>query len=158
MTRRISSWKELGSRGAEARKIAQLSQADLATAVRLDRTAITKVESGERKLDSLELTRIANVLKLPIEWFLTPPLPAVGSRRASRDPTDESKAEALLERLAQDVKLVIDLRLLYPPALPKPMSIAPLERAEASACDLRRQLELPPGPIWELWAAAGRVG
>ena len=158
MTRRISSWKELGSRVAEARKIAQLSQADLATAVRLDRTAITKVESGERKLDSLELTRIANVLKLPIEWFLTPPLPAVVSRRASREPTDESKADALLERLAQDVKLVIDLGLLDPPALPKPMSIDSLERAEASACDLRRQLELPPGPIWELLAVAERVG
>ena len=86
MSESLREWRELGSRLADARKVARLSQAEVAVAVGLDRTAITRIENGDRKLDSLELLRIAGILKRPIEWFLAPQLPAVVRRRASRAP------------------------------------------------------------------------
>lgn len=151
-------WQELGSRVADARKVAQLSQAELAAAVSLDRTAITKVEAGERKIDSLELSRIAGVLKRPIDWFLTPPLPAVVSRRRSRTPTEASRADALLEALAGDAQLVIGLGLLAPPTPPDAGLIDSVASAETAAREFRRQLSVPPGPIWDLLALAEAVG
>lgn len=158
MAETLKGWQELGQRVAEARKVAQFSQAELAAAVKLDRTAITKVENGERKLDSLELVGIARVLKRSVEWFLSPPLPAVVSRRKQREPADESRADALLEELARDVKLVIELGLLKPPPAPLPGAVDSVERAEIAARHVRRHLELPSGPVWDLLAVAERLG
>jgi Zn-dependent peptidase ImmA (M78 family)/transcriptional regulator with XRE-family HTH domain len=158
MAQALKSWQELGARVAEARKVAQLSQAELATAVNLDRTAITKLESGERKLDSLELVRIAGVLKRSIDWFLSPPLPAVVSRRKRRDTTDESRADAVLEGLAHDVKLVTELGLLAPPSTPRLVAVDSVETAEVAARTLRQHLGLSPGPVWDLLAVAERLG
>jgi len=158
MAQTAKSWRELGSRLADARKVARLSQAELAAAVRLDRTAITKIEAGERKLDSLELARIATVLKRPIDWFLAAPLPVVASRRRSREPVDESQADALLESLARDVKLLFELELLEPPTPARPVVIDSVVSAEAAARDLRKRLALPPGPVWDLLAVVERAG
>ena len=127
MAQALKSWQELGARIAEARKVSQLSQAELAAAVKLDRTAICKLESGERKLDSLELVRIAGVLKRSIDWFLSPPLPAVVSRRKERGSNDESKADALLDGLARDVKLLTEMGLLAPPPAPEPIAVDSVE-------------------------------
>lgn len=154
----LTSWQEVGSRVAEARKASRLNQAELAAAVRLDRTAITKVEAGERKLDSLELARIAEVLKRPIEWFVVPPLPAVVSRRKTRDFEDESQADVLLEWLARDVNLLIELNILEPPPPFRPRSVDSVESAEVAARELRKHLGLLPGPVWDLQAVAERVG
>lgn len=152
------SWQNLGSRVAEARKLAQLSQAELATAVALDRTAITRVEAGERKLDSLELAKVAHLLKRPIDWFLSTPLPAVVSRRESRGATDESKADALLEDLAGDLKLLLELGLLAPQPAPPPCALDSVESAELAARALRRRLGLGPGPVWDLVAVCEGAG
>jgi Zn-dependent peptidase ImmA (M78 family)/DNA-binding XRE family transcriptional regulator len=158
MTRGINNWKELGSKVAEARKVAQLSQADLGAAVRLDRTAITKIESGERTLDSLELARVARVLRRPIDWFLTAALPAVVSRRAHRETQDESREDALLEEIARDVSLLTELGLLIPPKAPKPFSIDSVKRAETAARNLRRHLGLGSDPVWDLLSVVERAG
>ena len=158
MVQPLKNWQELGARIAEARKVSQLSQAELATAVNLDRTAITKLESGERKLDSLELVRIAGVLKRSVDWFLSRPLPAVVSRRKRRGTSDESKADALLDGVARDVKLLVDMGLLSPPPAPQPVAVDSVETAELAARDLRRQLALPSGPVWDLLALAERLG
>jgi Zn-dependent peptidase ImmA (M78 family)/transcriptional regulator with XRE-family HTH domain len=152
------TWQQVGARLAEARKTARLSQAELAEAVRLDRTAITKLEAGERKLDSLELARLAEVLQRPIEWFIRPSPPAAVSRRKSRDLTDESQADVLLDSLARDVTLLMELRLLEPQPPFQPLGVESVASAEAAARDLRKHLGLPPGPVWELQAMAERVG
>ncbi len=55
---------------AAARRERGLTQADLARASSLDRTAVSKIERGHRKVGSLELARIARVLGRPLEWFL----------------------------------------------------------------------------------------
>ena len=158
MAQALKNWQELGARIAEARKVAQLSQAELATAVKLDRTAITKLESGERKLDSLELVRIAGVLKRSIDWFLSQPLPAVVSRRTRRETSDESKADALLDGVARDVKLLVEMGLLVPPLAPRPIAIDSVETAELAARNLRLHLGASPGPVWDLLTVAERLG
>ena len=53
----------IGARLAVARKAAGLTQEDLASAVGLDRTAVTKIEAGVRSLDALELARIAEMVE-----------------------------------------------------------------------------------------------
>lgn len=158
MPRSSVSWNDIGSQVAHARRVAQLSQAELASAVRLDRTAITKIEMGERKLDSLELVSIAGILKRPIEWFLLPPLPAVVSRRTRPEARDESRSDALLESLARDVNLLIELELLVPPQLPISIVNDSVERAEMAARELRTNLGLPSGPVWDLTQVAEKVG
>src|SRR3990172_8526829 len=158
MPETLTNWSDLGARLAEARKAARLSQAELPAAIQLERTAVTKIEAGERKLDSLELARIARVLRRPIDWFVTPPLPAVVSRRRSREAIEESQADVLLESLARDVKLLVELRLLDPPKVARPRAIDDVESAEAAARELRRTLALAPGPVWDLLSLAGAGG
>lgn len=153
-----TSWPEVGARVAQARKVAQLSQAELANAVRLERTAITKIEAGERKLDSLELARIAVVLKRSIEWFVSPPLPAVISRRVRRESDDESRADAVLDGLARDLRLLVELKTLDPPAGPQLLAVESLETAERAARQLRDHLHLGPGPVWDTLRLAESVG
>src|SRR5687768_7410208 len=68
--RSVDSWEELGSRVAEARVAAGLTQEELAGAVNLGRTALAKIETGNRQLDSLELARIAEAVGRPLEWFV----------------------------------------------------------------------------------------
>lgn len=52
----------LGRRIARARKRAGLTQEQLATALGLERTAITRIELGAQGLDTLQLTAIAETL------------------------------------------------------------------------------------------------
>ena len=155
---RLDTWLELGARLAEARKAARLSQAELAAAVRLDRTAITKVEAGERKLDALELTRLSEVLKRPIEWFLIPPSPSALSRRKDRDFEGDSQADVLLEMLARDVNHLVELKTLDPPPSSPPKKIDSVVSAETAARELRQSLGLDSGPVWALQTLAERLG
>lgn len=158
MSGTLTSWSDLGARLAEARKAARLSQAELAAAVDLERTAVTKIEAGERKLDSLELARVARALRRPIDWFVMPSLPTVVSRRKSREAIEESQADVLLESLARNVKLLVELKLLKPPKLAQPCAIEDVESAEAAARELRRTLGTDRGPLWDLLSLAEAAG
>lgn len=153
-----SEWHELGARLAEARRAAGLNQGELATAVGLDRTAVTRIERGERKLDSLELARMARALARPIDWFLRPPVPAAVSRRESRDATQDSDADVLLDGLARDVALLIEVKTLAAGSIDAPRVLDGVAAAESAARDVRRSLGLPAGPVWELQRVAERVG
>ena len=84
MSKKDHKWKELGDRVARARQAARLSQQELASKINLERTVLTKIETGARGLDALELARLASVLKRPIDWFVTEPSVAVAGRRAAR--------------------------------------------------------------------------
>jgi Zn-dependent peptidase ImmA (M78 family)/DNA-binding XRE family transcriptional regulator len=155
----LDSWQEVGRKLARARKSARLSQADLAAVLQLDRTAVTKAEAGERRIDSLELARVADLLKRPIDWFLHESPPAVVSRRQTRDMEDESQADILLESLAADVELMIELRLLVPPPDVRPTApVETAEDAERAAFELRRHVETESGPLWDLQGIVERVG
>ncbi len=61
----------MGRRVAEGRRSRGLSQAALAVAASIDRTALSKIETGRRGIGSAELARIAEALGLPFEHFFT---------------------------------------------------------------------------------------
>lgn len=69
------SRRSLGSRIAAARRATRLTQAELARAASLDRTAISKIERGSRNVSSLEIVRIAKALRLPVDGLLADSAP-----------------------------------------------------------------------------------
>jgi len=152
------TWQDVGERVGDARRTARLSQAELAAALGLDRSAVTRIETGERKLDSLELARVAALLGRPIDWFLAPPLPVVVSRRRSRESVDESQSDALLESLAHDVRQLAHYGLLDAPRVEPLPVVESVASAEQAARTLRRRLKLDAGPVWGLQAVAERTG
>lgn len=152
------SWIDLGRRLAEARKDMRLTQQELAAAVGLERTAITKIESGQRGVDALELTRLAEKLMRPIGWFLSEPVRSLVSRRKARDDVF-SVEDARLEALSLDVEQLIDLKLLDPPVLPAPQAMDSLEAVEVAAMEARRLAGLTSDePAWDLIAIAEKLG
>ncbi|MHB1391093.1 MAG: helix-turn-helix domain-containing protein [Thermoleophilia bacterium] len=61
---------ELGGRISAARRDAQITQAELAERIDIDRSAVAKIEKGERKVDSLELLAISEAVGCSVESFL----------------------------------------------------------------------------------------
>ena len=64
----------VGSRVRKARKESRITQMDLAArlqvlGINIDRSAISKLESGVRPVTDVEVTAIARVLKVPISWL-----------------------------------------------------------------------------------------
>lgn len=98
----------IGERVKAAREELGLTQEELARAVRIDRSALAKIETGARKVSALELALIAERLDVRIEWFVDAAPPAVVSRRNSREPGAPSPAiDKLTERVAREVEFVI---------------------------------------------------
>jgi transcriptional regulator with XRE-family HTH domain len=60
----------LSSRLREARKALGLTQEDVAGVMRLHRSAVSDIESGNRKVYGPELVRLARLYRRPIAWFL----------------------------------------------------------------------------------------
>lgn len=61
--------KALGNRLREAREYLGLSQDEAAKVVGLTRSAISLIESGQRKVDALELKRFADLYQRPVADF-----------------------------------------------------------------------------------------
>ncbi|HEY3445472.1 MAG TPA: XRE family transcriptional regulator [Myxococcales bacterium] len=159
MKQKVPTLQELGSRLAEARKASGLTQADLAREVGLDRTAVTKIESGTRSVDSLELSRIAAALQRPVDWFLVLPPPLVASRRAALDVSSERPADVQLEMLARDVEQMIELGAVQLPDVARPAgTVRTVEDAERAAGIARQFLKQPEGPLKNLLRAAELLG
>jgi transcriptional regulator with XRE-family HTH domain len=59
----------LGSRLKEAREYLGLSQDDVSKIVKLPRPAISLMEAGQRKVEAIELKRLAEVYQRPIGFF-----------------------------------------------------------------------------------------
>ncbi len=133
---------DLGRRIADARREAGMTQADLAASIGLERSALVRMESGERKVSATELVAISGALGRPVDWFFTESPPAVVSRR--RDPAVGGFSLALdraLEDAARDVAFLETRRLL--PSAERPARRAPesFEHAE----DLARSVRLEAG-------------
>jgi transcriptional regulator with XRE-family HTH domain len=61
--------KSLGARLREGREYLGLSQEEVAKAVNLPRSAISLIESGQRKIDALELKKFAELYQRPVGEF-----------------------------------------------------------------------------------------
>lgn len=71
----------LGTRLKEAREYLELSQDEVARILEIPRTAISLMEAGQRKVEAIELKKLAEIYQRPIGYFAgepdaaTPPIP-----------------------------------------------------------------------------------
>ncbi|HEX4422716.1 MAG TPA: XRE family transcriptional regulator [Kofleriaceae bacterium] len=153
----VKSLEDIGKRVMAARKDLGLTQTDLATALRMERTAISKIETGLRGIDALELAQLAQVLRRPIGWFLSDPSSSVVSRRDDREGIVR-REDVELEALALDVEQLVKLGVLDPPALATP-PVDSIAAAEPAALKARALAELADHePVWDLVRVAERLG
>ena len=73
--------RQLGERLREARKYLGLKQEDVAAHLKMPRTALSDIENGQRRVEVLELVRLAKLYRQQMSYFtgedvLAAPLPA----------------------------------------------------------------------------------
>lgn len=61
--------KALGERLREAREYLGFSQDQVATFLGIPRSALSLIETGQRKVDALELKKLAGLYKRPVGYF-----------------------------------------------------------------------------------------
>jgi transcriptional regulator with XRE-family HTH domain len=61
--------RKLGDKLREAREYVGFSQDEVATFLKIPRTAVTNMESGQRKVEALELKRLAELFRQPVSYF-----------------------------------------------------------------------------------------
>jgi transcriptional regulator with XRE-family HTH domain len=59
----------LGERLKDARKYLGLKQDEVAIYLKIPRTALTDIENGQRRVEAIELTRLAKLYRQPIGYF-----------------------------------------------------------------------------------------
>jgi Zn-dependent peptidase ImmA (M78 family)/transcriptional regulator with XRE-family HTH domain len=155
----VGTQAALGRRIAEARADSGMTQADLALAVGLERTALVRIESGERKVSATELVAITSALARPIDWFFTESPPAVVSRR--RDPAVggfSRRLDLALELVARDVAFLADREIVAIPGRDARRAPGSYQEAESFARVVRAELGQPDGALPDLQAAAESLG
>jgi transcriptional regulator with XRE-family HTH domain/Zn-dependent peptidase ImmA (M78 family) len=160
-------WLNIGARLRQSRIAAGFSQEQLAQAIGLERTMVAKVEAGSRRLDALELSRVAAVLGLPMAHFLTRP-PEVLSRRTELSEDANADAarnayllEAELATWLRDIRQLIGLRVLdHARPVRYPGAVTDGTSARDAATWLRGELGVgnrPLGPLVQVCEAVGQL-
>ncbi len=159
------SWNEVGERVAEAREAAGLSQGELAEHLGVDRTAVVRMEAGDRRITALELFRLAKALDVPPAHLVSRPPAALVSRRTALEPNADTSSreryrlDARLEEHARNAEWLVDHGFLVPPE-PDPRvargagRVDPLRLARAA----RSVAEVPSGPLGPLADVLERLG
>lgn len=63
-------WQALGARLREIREYLGISQQNVAQATGIPRTAVSDIERGQRKVDSLELRKLSKLYRYPVSYLL----------------------------------------------------------------------------------------
>ena len=94
--------EQLARRLREAREFTNLSQQFVAEQTGISRSAISDIERGARRVESLELKRLAALYRMPVDYLLgnEPPAELAG---ATSDPTVQALARATGE-MGEDEK------------------------------------------------------
>ncbi|WP_368045822.1 helix-turn-helix domain-containing protein [Nocardiopsis sp. HUAS JQ3] len=160
------SWESIGERVKLSRLSVGMSQGEMAERIGLERSMVSKLESGVRHIDAVELTRIARELDYPLAHFLSAP-PTVVSRRTATatelDRSEDSKrayrTEARLSEWLRDVRqLMADGVLKAPPLLRFPGTVGSSGEAKEAAVWLREQLGLGAEPLGSMTEECERAG
>jgi Zn-dependent peptidase ImmA (M78 family)/transcriptional regulator with XRE-family HTH domain len=162
----VQSWAEVGERIAEARVAGGLSQVQLAAKVDLERTALVRIEAGERRITALELFRLAEALGVPLAHLVSRPPEALVSRRSALEENadDVSRAryrlDALLEEHARHAQWLIAHGFLTPPC-----PDSRVQRAQSGSVDpaslavaAREVIGCTSGPLGPLADVVERLG
>jgi transcriptional regulator with XRE-family HTH domain len=64
------AWRELGERLRDAREYVGLSQEAVANALGIPRPSVSGMETGKRKVSTIELQELARLYKRPYSYFL----------------------------------------------------------------------------------------
>jgi transcriptional regulator with XRE-family HTH domain len=101
----VDDARDLARRLREAREFVNLSQQFVAEQTGIPRSAISDIERGTRRVESLELKRLAAVYRMPVGFFLEAPDPelagavddpkVVALTRAAEGMDEKSKGEVL---------------------------------------------------------------
>ncbi len=147
-------------RVSEARAERGVTQAQLAAAIGMDRTALAKIETGNRRVTAVELVAIARELGRRVEWFVDEATPALTSYRGAQPEVAAQAIDLELDSLIRDAEFVTshcpELVEGQPEPLPRPSTA---EEAEKLASTARRLLGLAPEqPAHDLSRLAARVG
>ncbi|MFD0557456.1 Zn-dependent peptidase ImmA (M78 family) [Stackebrandtia endophytica] len=139
--------RTLGRRIAEARQRAGMTQQALGSEISLDRSALAKIEQGDRRVTALELSRIAEALGDRIEWFLSDSAPSIVSHRNMAAPGAPSpQIDEEIERRVRAVEFVKQHDGQFElPTTPVHSLPASPEAAEELAEKTRSLLGAPPG-------------
>lgn len=165
----VESWVEVGERIRQARLASRLSQADLASELGIDRTALARVESGQRQVSALELFRLSEALQVPIAHFVTkPPVAVVSRRRELTDDADQItrarfRMDAALEAHARDAEWLLAQGFLSPSAVlaerREEVSFSEqVDDPQAAARAMRSRLGFGAKPVRSMADACGRAG
>jgi transcriptional regulator with XRE-family HTH domain len=102
--------RQLARRLREAREFTNLSQQFVAEQTGIPRSAISDIERGTRRVESLELKRLAAVYRMPVDYLLgnDPPPELAG---AAEDPTARALARATGEMDADSKEQVLRFAL-----------------------------------------------
>ena len=85
--------RKLGDRVRQGRAMRQMTQRDLANYIGVTSTQLYKYETGENRLCVVRLCLIADVLSLPISWFVQDIIPT----------TDDVPLSVLLQQVEQRI-------------------------------------------------------
>lgn len=96
-----AGWKNLGAKLRESREYLGLSQHDAAQHTGILRSALSDIERGERKVDSLELQRLSRLYRRPLSYFLG------GDEAAEQTDTVHALARAVTDLTAKDQEEVL---------------------------------------------------
>ena len=93
-------WRALGERLREAREYLGLSQQEVADLLGVSRPAVSQMESGRRKVSTLELREFARLYRKPYEWLVGEELPNEDEvtralYRTTRELSDRDRAQLL---------------------------------------------------------------
>src|SRR6266545_4094692 len=69
----VESWQHVGERLRAAREAAGLTQEQVAELMGVSRPAVSLLEAGRTRLDSLTLRQLATLYRRPLEYFLGEP-------------------------------------------------------------------------------------
>lgn len=153
------AWLALGERLREARTQRRLGQESLARTLGVERTAVAKLEAGQRRMSALELMRASDALRVPMSWIVNGPAAAMVSRRPATTDAAIFDVDVRLQETWEQTSLLTDDGHLKPATLPAGLSMNTPEEATAAAADLRRHLgwsdDDPLGPMADVAAEVG---
>ena len=165
----VTRWAEVGDRVRQARLAAGLSQSSLASNIGIDRSALARVEGGDRHLSALELFALADELRLPLSHFVSTSPAAIASHRQdlAEDADEVSRTtfrlDALVEAHARDAEWLRDQGFLTPAVALFPATRtmgadnATFDDARHDARTLREALGLD-GPVGGMADVLARLG